>query len=166
MKTLEEIKEIIYPKVENDLVEVAKDLLVQKYGEGKLVTFGEIHLYDVGDPILTLDGLAVVNGQLIATTYLNYRRDSAGDIFGTVYNGNELSKDKGIGIPNVELLKVCQKLFKGNKKSVHVEFDFSTMKGIGIEDEWRLDIDYLEENLPTNKEFLKLLDGEKGYVEF
>jgi hypothetical protein len=162
MKTLEEIKEIIYPKVEIDLVEITKDLLVQKYGEGKLVTFGENHLYDVGDPILTLNGLAVVNNQLIAMTYLNYGGNSCGDIFGTVFNGEELDEKKGIGVSNTQLLKICQKLFKGGKK-IHVEFDFTTMKG--TDDEWETDSEWLEKNLTNNKDFLKILKGKSGYVE-
>jgi len=162
MKTLDEIKSIIYPKEEVDMVEVAKDLITQKYGEGKLVTFGENHLYDVGDPILTLDGLAVVNNQLIAMTYLNYGGDNYGDIFGTVFNGEELDDKKGIGVSNAQLLKICQKLFKGGKK-IHVELDFATMKG--TDDEWETDSKWLEKKLTNNKDFLKILKGKSGYVE-
>ena len=161
MKTLEEIREIIYPNVESDLVEVAKDLLVQKYGEGKLVTFDEVPLYYIGDPMLSLIGLAVVNNQLISVTRTVYGGDSGTDIIGTAYIGYGLSNE-GIGIPNMRFLDACQKLFE-NGKYVHLEFDFSTMKS--TDDDWRIDPDYYEENLIDNKEFLKLLDGEKGYVE-
>lgn len=161
MKTLKEIEEIIFPKEKIDLVEIAKDLLIQKYGESKLVTFNETSLYDVGDPILTLDGLAVVNNQLIAMTHLNYGGDNYGDIFGRVYDGEKLDNNKGVGVPNEVLNRVCQKLFKGGK-NIHVEFDFITMKGT---DDDCMSADYLEENLKDNEGFIKVLNGKCGYVE-
>lgn len=162
MKTLDEIKTIIYPKEEVDMVEVAKDLITQKYGEGKLVTFGGVFLYYIGDPLLSLIGLTVMNGQLIALTRTIYGGDSGEEILGTVYKGEELSENEGIGVPNRCLLEACQALYENEEVYVHTEFDFTTMKGIRG---WVTDTYYLENSLKGNKDFLEILNGKQGYVE-
>ena len=66
MKTLQEIQTIIFPVKEKvDMREVAKDLITQKFGKNKLVSFKEVKLFGSGEYTFKLKGLAVVDDRLL-----------------------------------------------------------------------------------------------------
>ena len=126
---LEEIKKLVYQKEIIDWVEVLKELVVMKFGEGKLITFNSIYLYSVGDPNEYVWGVAVINDKLFALT-----DDGEGyDVeFGTAYFGNGISRDKGIGLTESAIKTICKSIFEdrlGQGYKDPIGFDFFKMEG-------------------------------------
>lgn len=152
MKTIEEIKAILFPKEEENFEEIAKDLLIQMYGEDKLVTFPGIFVGQIGDPSLFLDGLAVHKNRLICHSSAEYGGDTVGDCVGTPENG------KIPPITNDMLKEACKLLL--NKDNIHVEFNFNTMKE---EDEYRTNMTHCTKIYKEN--IVKLLNGDVNCFE-
>ena len=162
MHTFEEIKEIVYPKENIDMVEVVKDLLHIKYNDGELVTFGEIYLYPVGDSNEYLNGLALVNGNLICVTSIKYGGDYDALFLGV--GGKEYRRDIGIKLTDEALLKACKKILE---EKIKIDFDLSNFKAL---DNYYIDGGYLEktlnENLYIKEEVTDFCNGKrKGYVK-
>jgi restriction endonuclease S subunit len=167
MKSLEEIKAIIYPKEEVDMKEVIKDLLKQTHNEGELVTFDRIYLYSWGDPDLYITGISLINDKLIVATEMVYGKDTDAVFIGTV-SDNGTSMKKGFEITKDAFIKIGQRILE---KKTNIDFDFKNMKGL---DCYYFCGDSLEENLgvelaggKTIKEVLDaFINGEdKGYLE-
>ena len=147
MKTLQEIQTIIFPVNEKvDMREVAKDLITQKFGKNKLVSFKEVKLFGSGEYTFKLNGLAVVDDRLLLLVD-EYSGDNypMGTLFSNVAMGDyTLDRQYGIGITDEVLMKACQNLF--NEKEIHIEFDFETMTS---PDCW---VTYLDELLDDIKQ--------------
>ena len=167
MKSLEEIKAIIYPKEEVDMKEVIKDLLKQTHNEGELVTFDRIYLYSWGDPDLYITGVSLINDKLIVATEMVYGGSTDAVFIGTV-SDNGTDEDTGFEITKDAFIKIGQRIFE---KKTNIDFDFKNMKGL---DCYYFCGDNLEENLgvelaggKTIKEVLDaFINGEdKGYLE-
>jgi len=167
MKTLEEIKALVYPTEKVDWTSILKDLLSQKAKNGELVTFKRIYLYSIGDPDLYVCGVSLVNGNLIVAADMVYGGDTDASFVGTI--SDEFSDEKGIRLTDNSIKEICKAIFEGKYK---VDFDFSSMKSIGC---YYFGGDYLEENLDeeraggkTTKEILcDFIDSkDKGYIEF
>jgi hypothetical protein len=166
MKTLEEIKALVYPTENVDWAGVLKDLLSQKTKNGELVTFNRIYLYDIGDPDLYVCGVSLVNGNLIIAADMVYGGDTDASFIGPL--SDEFSCEKGIRLTDNAIKEICKAIFEGKYK---VDFDFSSMKGIGC---YYFCGDYLEEELDvkraggkTTKEIIcDFINGkDKGYIE-
>jgi hypothetical protein len=152
MKTIDEIKAILSPKEEENFEEIAKDLLVQMYGEDKLVTFHRIFVGKIGDPSLFFDGLAVHKNRLICHSQAEYGGDGVADCLGTPENG------KIPPITNDMLKEACKLLL--DKDNIHVEFNFNTMKE---EHEYQT---HMRHCTKTHKEdFVKLLTGDVNCIQ-
>ncbi len=173
MISLDEIKKIIFPKVETvDMKQVAISFILQKIGLNKLVSFDEILLYDKGENcVIYLNGLGVINNNIIVYA-TKYSRDNypLGYCFGVINKkDNVFDKNSGIGLSSFKLMKACQYIFN-NEKS-HIEFDFNTMKS---PDTYHTYLDELVRDAPSDKgsneiinEFKKLKNGLiSGYFEF
>ena len=146
MKTLQEIQAIIFPVKEKvDMREVAKDLITQKFGKNKLVSFKGVKLFGSGEYTFKLNGLAVVDDRLLVLVD-NYSENSPmGTYFSNVAMGETtFDRQYGIGIPDDVLMKACQNIF--NEKEIHIEFDFETMTS---PDCW---VTYMEELLDDIKQ--------------
>ena len=138
MKKLNEIEKIIFPKYEKvDMKEVAKDLIIQKFGKNKLISFKYVPMHYhrqlvaravVDDRLLVLIDEYGTSGCPTGTYFSNVAKDE-----------NTFNKQYGISIPDDVLMKACQNLFKN--KEIHIEFDFETMTS---PDSW---VTYLEELL-------------------
>jgi hypothetical protein len=142
MKTLEEIKALVYPTEKVDWTSILKDLLSQKAKNGELVTFNRIYLYSIGDPDLYVCGVSLVNGNLIIEADAVYGGDTTSFI-GTL--SDEFSSKKGIRLTDNAIKEICKAIFEGKYK---VDFDFSSMKGIGC---YYFCGDYLEEKLDVKR---------------
>lgn len=167
MKTLDEIKSIIYPKEEVDMKEVIRDLLKQTHNEGELVTFDRIYLYSWGDPDLYITGISLINDKLIVATEMVYGGDTDAVFIGTV-SDNGTNKDTGFEITKDAFIKIGQRILE---KETNIDFDFKNMKGL---DRYYFCGDSLEKKLgvklaggKTIKEVLNgFVNGEdKGYLE-
>ena len=167
MLTLDEIKEIIYPKEEVDMKEVIKDLLRQTHNEGELVTFDRIYLYSWGDPDLYITGISLINDKLIVATEMVYGGDTDAVFIGTVSDGNT-NRKSGFKITKDAFIKIGQRILE---KETNIDFDFKNMKGI---DRYYFCGDSLEKKLGVKlargKTIKEVLDAfisgkEKGYLE-
>ena len=167
MKTLEEIKALVYPTEKVDWPEVLKDLLAQKTKNGELVTFNRIYLYPIGDPDLYVCGVSLVNGNLIIAAEMVYGGDTDASFIGTL--SDTFASKKGIRLTDESIKKICKEILE---EKCRVDFDFSSMKGCG---NYYFCGDYLEENLDvkrangkTTKEIIcSFIDGKnKGYIEW
>lgn len=148
--TLEEIKAIIYPKDNVNMVDVVKELLkLKNFKEGELVTFDNIYMYDIGDPSLYLTGLSIIKGNLICVANVIYGGDLFDTYVGTVTNEDRTGylpdDDKGIFLTNEAIKKVCQKILD---EKTNVDFDFRKMKAV---DCWYFNGDYFEEYLEKHE---------------
>ena len=167
MKSLEEIKAIIYPKEEIDMKEVIKDLLKQTNNEGELVTFNRIYLYSWGDPDLYITGVSLINDKLIVATEMVYGGDTDAVFIGTVSDGNT-NRKSGFKITKDAFIKIGQRILE---KETNIDFDFKNMEGL---DCYYFCGDSLEEKLGVElaggKTIKEVLDGfvngeDTGYLE-
>lgn len=163
MYTIEEIKSIIYPKDKIDMVEVLKDLLKLKFKEGELVTFSGVYLYDIGDPDLYVNGVALINGNLICTAEVVYGGDTDFSYIGTV--GETFDWGKGIKLTDDAIMKICKKILDGG---TNISFNFLEMKGFYC---CYLNGEYMEERLNQEEDIKKEIEGfcngtKIGYVEW
>ena len=126
MKSLEEIKAIIYPKEEIDMKEVIKDLLKQTHNEGELVTFDRIYLYSWGDPDLYITGVSLINDKLIVVTEMVFGGNTDAVFIGTV-SDNGTSEGTGFEITKDAFIKIGQRIIE---KKTDIEFDFKSMKSL------------------------------------
>ena len=164
MKTLEEIKALVYPTEEIDWIEVLRDLVKIKLGESKLVEFKakmgyyaseHIYLYSVGDPNEYLIGVAVINDKLFAMTDDGDGNDVE---FGTTWFGNAVRHSEGIGLTKDAIIKVCQYIFEDR---VEINFDFDDKKNC---DSWYKDY-FIKELKRSKEKFDSFVSGEaKGYL--
>ncbi len=175
MKQLNEIEKIIFPvKGEIDMKEVAKDLITQKFGKNKLISFKEVELFRNRTYTFKLKGLAVVDDRLLLLVDEYSDGYPMGTLFSNVAMGDyTLDKQYGIGITDDALMKACQNLFKN--KEIHIEFDFETMTS---PDCWVTYLSELLENIEEGNEFAKdskkiihameeVAKGEvQGYIKF
>ena len=145
MKHLNEIEKIIFPiKEKIDMKEIAKDLITQKFGKNKLVSFKEVNLLGSRDCTYKLIALAVVDDRLLVLVDKYSENYPMGTYFSNVAMGETtFDRQYGIGIPDDVLMKACQNMFKN--KEIHIEFDFETMTS---PDCW---VTYLEELLDDIK---------------
>lgn len=176
MRTLQEIQTIIFPvKGKVDMREVAKDLITQKFGKNKLVSFKEVKLFGSGEYTFKLKGLAVVDDRLLLLVD-EYSGGGypMGTLFSNVAMGDyTLDRQYGIGITDGVLMKACQNLF--NEKEIHIEFDFETMTS---PDCWVTYLEELLDDIKQENEFAKnarkvihameeVAKGEvQGYIKF
>lgn len=167
MKSLEEIKAIIYPKEEIDMKEVIKDLLKQTNNEGELVTFNRIYLYSWGDPDLYITGVSLINDKLIVVTEMVFGGNTDAVFIGTV-SDNGTSEGTGFEITKDAFIKIGQRILE---KKTNIEFDFKNMKCLNC---YYFCGDNLEENLGAKlaggKTIKEVLDGfvngeDTGYLE-
>lgn len=147
------------------------NLILQKTGENKLVSFDKIVLRNKNNETLYLEGLGVINNRLVvfATKYSS-NDYQLGNIFGVAGEKDDiLSKDRSIGLPDIVLMKAYQQIL--NNENLHIEFDFDTMTS---PDAYHTYLDELVEDANDSKnarkildEFKKLKEGEiTGYFEF
>lgn len=155
MKTLEEIKEILKPVETVDFIELAKDLIIQTYGENKLISFNRIYMYGIGDPNAYLVGLGVYKNQLISFVDVVYGGDTDYNFIGISFDGDKINKKTGIGIPSEILKKVCSDIL--NKKKITEEIDLEKLEGIKEDRIWP-DFFYDEFYRPLIKEMLNGAD--------
>ena len=149
MKTLEEIQKIIFPVKEKiDMKEVAKDLIIQKFGKNKLISFEYVELDFATRDSFRLHGLAVVDDRLLVLVD-EYSRDyPMGTYFSNVANGEHtFDRQYGIGVTDEVLMKACQNLF--NEKEIHVEFNFQTMTS---PDSWQTYLSELIEDIESGQD--------------
>lgn len=146
MKTLQEIQTIIFPVKEKvDMKEIAKNLITQKFGKNKLISFKEVKLFGSRTYTFELRALAVVDDRLLVLVDEYCEDYPMGTYFSNVAMGeNTFDRQYGIGIPDDVLMKACQNMFKN--KETHTEFDFKTMTA---PDCWAT---YLEELLDDIKQ--------------
>lgn len=146
MKQLNEIEKIIFPiKEKVDMKEIAKDLITQKFGKNKLVSFKEVKLSGSRTYTFELRALAVVDDRLLVLVDEYCEDYPMGTYFSNVAMGdNTFDRQYGIGIPDDVLMKACQNMFKN--KEIHIEFDFETMTS---PDCW---VTYLDELLDDIKQ--------------
>lgn len=127
--TLEEIKNLVYPKETIDWLEILKELVLMKFGENKLITFNSTYLYSVGDPNEYVCGIAVINNILFVLTDDGDGYDSE---FGTAHFGSGIKRDKGIGLTESAIKSICKSIFEdrlGQGYKDPIGFDFSKMEG-------------------------------------
>ena len=127
--TLEEIKDLVYPKNETDWIEVLRELVIKKFGENKLIDFNSVYLYPCGDCSEYVWGVAVINNRLFALTDDGEGYDCE---FGTAYFGNGVSNKKGVGLTENAIKIICKLIFEekiGRGYKTHIAFDFSKMEG-------------------------------------
>jgi len=146
MKHLNEIEKIIFPIDEKiDMKEIAKDLITQKFGKNKLVSFKEVKLFGSREYTYKLRALAVVDDRLLVLVDKYSENSPMGTYFSNVAMGETtFDRQYGIGIPDDVLMKACQNMFKN--KEIHIEFDFETMTS---PDSW---VTYLDELLDDIKQ--------------
>lgn len=162
MKTLEEIKALVYPTEETDWIEVLRDLVKIKFGEGKLVGFKDergytehIYLYSVGDPNEYLIEVAVINDKLFVMTDDGDGNDVE---FGTTWFGNAVKRSEGIGLTKDAIIKACQSIFEDRTE---IKFDFNVKENCGF---WYKDF-FLKELKRSKEKFDSFVSGEaKGYL--
>ena len=167
MKSLEEIKAIIYPKEEIDMKEVIKDLLKQTHNEGELVTFDRIYLYSWGDPDLYITGVSLINDKLIVVTEMVFGGNTDAVFIGTV-SDNGTSEGTGFEITKDAFIKIGQRIIE---KKTDIEFDFKSMKSLSYYYFCGDDLERkLGDKLVGGKTFKEVLDGfingeDTGYLE-
>lgn len=163
MKTLEEIKALVYPTEKVDWPEVLKNLLAQKTKNGELVTFNSIYLYSVGDPDLYVRGVSLANGNIIIAAEMVYGGAIDAYFIGTL--SDTFSSKNGIRLTDESIKKICKEIIEKKHK---VEFDFSSMKYRGRN---YFSGDSFEEKIEKNDKFKKTIEGyvngtSTGYVEW
>ena len=162
MKTLEEIKALVYPTGETDWIEVLRDLVKIKFGESKLVGFKDergytehIYLYSVGDPNEYLIEVAVINDKLFAMTDDGDGNDVE---FGTTWFGNAVKRSEGIGLTKEAIIKACQSIFEDRTE---IRFDVDVKENCNF---WYKDF-FLKELKRSKEKFDSFVSGEaKGYL--
>jgi hypothetical protein len=163
--TLEEIKAIVYPKDNVNMVDVVKELLKFKnFKEGELVTFDGIYMYDIGDSNLHLCGLAVINGNLICVTEEIYGGDVWDMYIGTIRGkegyGYVPDEEKGIYLTDEAIKKVCQLILEDKTE---IDFNFVDMKSFdGLNGDYFNGIDfeeYLEEHESAKEKIESFCNG-------
>ena len=163
MKTLKEIKALVYPTEKVDWVIILKDLLSHKTKNGELVTFSGIYLYDIGDPDLYVKGVSLVNGNIIVVAEMVYGGDVDAAFIGTV--SDTFNREKGIRLTDDAIRKICKVIFEKNYK---IDFDFSSMKGLG--NYYFCGKDF-EEKIKNNDRFKETIEGyvngaKVGHIEW
>ena len=165
--TLEEIKAIVYPKDNVDMIEVAKELLkLKNFKEGELVTFKGIYMYDVGDPSLYLTGLSIIKGNLICAADVIYGGDVCDTYVGTVAKEDRKGcEDDGVFLTDEAIKKACQIILKGK---THIDFNFSNMESnedyYFCGDSFQ---EYLEEHESAKEKIESFCNGTSvGYVKW
>jgi hypothetical protein len=163
MKSLEEIKALVYPTEKVDWVEILKDLLSQTAKNGELITFNQIYLYDFGDPDLYVCGVSLINGNLIIAANMVYGGDVCSSFIGTI--SDSFAPKKGIMLTDEAIKKICIVIFE---KKYKVDFDFSSMKSLGCH--YFVGV-YLEEKLDEKQNMKETLNSyingtSVGYIEW
>ena len=158
--TLEEIKDLVYPKVSVDWADVLKELVLIKFGEDKLIKFRSVYLCNAGDGSIYVCGVAVINGRLFA---MSDDGDGYDNVFGTAHFGRPYCSKKGIGLTENAAKSVCKLILEDDLSSDSVNgdaivFDFSEMKAYRY---W-FDDYFLEALKEHEKEFESFKNGESS----
>ena len=163
--TIEEIKAIVYPKDNVNMVDVVKELLkLKNFKEGELVTFDGIYMYDIGDPDLYLTGLSIIKGNLICMANVIYGGDVCDTYVGTVTSEDKTGyipdDDKGIFLTNEAIKKACQKILEDKTE---IDFNFVDMKSFdGLDGDYFSGVyfeEYLEEHESTKEKIESFCNG-------
>jgi hypothetical protein len=166
MRTLEEINEILFPTEKIDMTSVLKDVLQLKLKNGEMTTFRKTYVRSLGDIALYIDGIAIINGNVIVSVRTGDEDCDYEHIIGTLATNGYFKQGVGIGLNDALITDLCKFIFKDNEP--YIGFDFSTLKsgnspcfcGSG-----------LEERIKKHKDLKKKIEGfingtEKGYVEW
>ena len=125
MKTIEEVKTLLDDNI--NWGEILKDVVLQKFGENKLISNREIYSHSVGDPDAFLTAVIVSNGNVFVYFDIMYGSDFEGFEFGVLEtNKNKLNKDN-IYISQNALKEFTRLLIYGEPQKYDniIEYDFN-----------------------------------------
>ena len=125
MRTLEEVKVLLEDNT--NWGEILKDVVLQKFGENKLISNRGIYSHSVGDPDAFLTAVIVSNGNVFVYFDIMYGSDFEGFEFGVLEtNKNKENKDN-IYISQNALKEFTRLLIYGEQQKYDniIEYDFN-----------------------------------------
>ena len=122
MRTIEEIKVLLNDEI--NWGDILKDVLLQKVGEGKLISFDGVYSHSLGDPDSIFKACVVSNNQLVVYSEVMFGGDSDGFAFG-VLETDKTRQTTDNNFISQNALKEAIRLIVNDDESVEIEYDFN-----------------------------------------
>lgn len=122
MKTIEEVKLLLSDNV--NWGEILKDVVIQKFGENKIISSKGVYSHSIGDPDAYLVAVIVSNGKVFVYSEYRYHGDSDGFQFGLLETDCEKTNRENYFISQNALKEFTRKLIYGEEDDNFIEYDF------------------------------------------
>lgn len=122
MRTIDEIKVLLNDDI--NWGDILKDVLLQKVGEGKLISFHEVYSHSWGDPDAFFNACVISNGTLLVYIDSVYGGCSDGFKFG-VLETDETRHTEDNNFVSQNALREAVRLIVNDDESIEIEYDFN-----------------------------------------